>query len=92
MDLKKSLRRGKKVVDDRGGVDSLKEDDEELQGMPRPRGQPQRPSQRRPRGNKLRRAGRRGEKTKPAREDSTRPASNQGLSTIPGQGRNSLRA
>jgi hypothetical protein len=38
MDFKKLADKAKKVVDDRGGVDSLKEDAEELKGIAKGRG------------------------------------------------------
>ena len=38
MDLNKLLRRAKKVVDDRGGTDALKEDAEELVDVAKSRG------------------------------------------------------
>jgi hypothetical protein len=38
MDLKKLFDKGKKVVDDRGGVDSLKEDAQELAGIAKGKG------------------------------------------------------
>jgi hypothetical protein len=38
MDFKKLADKAKKVVDDRGGVDSLKQDAEELKGIARGRG------------------------------------------------------
>lgn len=33
MDLKRLFNKGKKIVDERGGVESLKEDAQELQGI-----------------------------------------------------------
>jgi hypothetical protein len=38
MDLKKLFNKGKKMVDDRGGVDSLKEDAQELAGIAKGKG------------------------------------------------------
>ena len=38
MDFKKLADKAKKVVDDRGGVDSLKEDAEELKGIAKGKG------------------------------------------------------
>jgi hypothetical protein len=38
MDLKSLFNKGKKIVDDRGGVDSLKEDAEELAGIAKGKG------------------------------------------------------
>jgi hypothetical protein len=38
MDLKRLFNKGKKMVDDRGGVDSLKEDAEELAGIAKGKG------------------------------------------------------
>jgi len=38
MDFKKLFDKGKKVVDDRGGVDSLKEDAQELAGIAKGKG------------------------------------------------------
>ena len=38
MDLKRLFNKGKKIVDDRGGVDSLKEDATELQGIAKGKG------------------------------------------------------
>lgn len=38
MDFKKLADKAKKVVDDRGGVDSLKEDAEELKGIGKGKG------------------------------------------------------
>jgi hypothetical protein len=38
MDLKNLFDKGKKMVDDRGGVDSLKEDAEELAGIAKGKG------------------------------------------------------
>ena len=45
MDFKKLADKAKKVVDDRGGVDSLKEDAEELTGNREGQGQSHRQSQ-----------------------------------------------
>ena len=38
MDLKSLFNKGKKMVDDRGGVDSLKEDAQELAGIAKEKG------------------------------------------------------
>lgn len=38
MDLKRLFNKGKKMVDDRGGVDSLKEDAQELAGIAKGKG------------------------------------------------------
>jgi hypothetical protein len=38
MDFKKLIDKGKKMVDDRGGVDSLKEDAQELAGIAKGKG------------------------------------------------------
>lgn len=38
MDLKRLFNKGKKIVDERGGVDSLKEDAEELKGIAKGKG------------------------------------------------------
>ncbi len=38
MDLKSLFNKGKKIVDERGGVDSLKEDAQELQGIAKGKG------------------------------------------------------
>jgi hypothetical protein len=38
MDLKRLFNKGKKIVDERGGVDSLKEDATELQGIAKGKG------------------------------------------------------
>jgi hypothetical protein len=38
MDLKRLFNKGKKVVDERGGVDSLKEDAQELAGIAKGKG------------------------------------------------------
>ena len=38
MDLKRLFNKGKKIVDDRGGVDSLKEDAQELAGIAKGKG------------------------------------------------------
>ena len=38
MDLKSLFNKGKKMVDDRGGVDSLKEDASELAGIAKGKG------------------------------------------------------
>jgi hypothetical protein len=38
MDLKSLFNKGKKIVDERGGVESLKEDPQELQGIAKGKG------------------------------------------------------
>ena len=38
MDLKKLINKGKKIVDERGGVESLKEDAQELAGIAKKKG------------------------------------------------------